>query len=128
VVRRMIRPARGDSVVAHRMYLANLPNSAGEAEVRKLFSEAGISVAGLESSYPGAFYVWVPEESCHYAVSALNGKVHEGGKIRCEFSVPLSHPSKTDFSQTLHEGRRVTTSGQRDTKFSSRPPKSGKKR
>jgi hypothetical protein len=110
------------------MYIANLPSSAGDAEVRKLFSEVGISLARLESAYPGAFYVWVPEKSCHYAISALNGKVHEGGKIRCEFSVPFSQPSKADFSQTLHEGRRVTTSGQRDTKFSSRSPKSGKKR
>ncbi len=127
LVRRMTRPARGDSVVAHRIYLANLPSSAGEAEVRKLFSDDGISVVRLEYLYPGAFYVWLPEKSCHYAISALNGKEYEGGKIRCEFSVPFSHPSKADFSQTLHEGRRVTTSGQRDTKFSSRPPKSEKK-
>lgn len=125
--RKMIRPTRGDSAFARRMYLANLPSSTSEVEVSKLFCEAGILVARLERLCPGAFYVWVPENSCRYAISAINGKEVEGRTIKCEFGLSSSHYSKADFLPTLHEGRRVTTSGQRSTKFSSRPPKGGAK-
>src|SRR5208283_2905414 len=106
-----------------QLYVGNLPWSVGVAELKVMLSDAGVRKYRVEMPYAGWAFVYVPEGVAHFARSVLNGKDYEGSRMKVEFAVGYPQTSKFDFIQTLHEGRRVTTSGTRNINYSSRPPK-----